>query len=130
MILICVAILFVSAYPRLRDRGFVDYLRYRADPDSVTLPAADELARCSEAPFIMPTSGWVGVLFGDSIFGTSNHSGLDIFGLEGNGVTPVYAAYDGYVTPPAGMDQRGDHPPPGRSSSARSANLDLLHPYG
>jgi murein DD-endopeptidase MepM/ murein hydrolase activator NlpD len=47
---------------------------------------------------VVPTDGWIGILYGDSILGTTNHSGLDIFGLEGNGVTPVYAAYDGYLT--------------------------------
>lgn len=98
MLLICVAIVYVSAYPRWRDNGFLDYLRYRADPAGVELPVASGLARCEPAPFIVPSGGWIGVLFGDSIFGTRNHSGLDIFGLEGNGVTPVYAAYDGYVT--------------------------------
>ena len=46
----------------------------------------------------MPTTGWIGIVYGDSILGTQNHSGLDIFGLEGNGITPVYAAYDGYLT--------------------------------
>ena len=50
------------------------------------------------APFVMPTTGWIGIVYGDSILGTQNHSGLDIFGLEGNGVTPVYATYDGYLT--------------------------------
>jgi murein DD-endopeptidase MepM/ murein hydrolase activator NlpD len=62
------------------------------------LPVVTGQLRCSGAPFIMPTDGWIGVLYGDSILGTVNHSGLDIFGLEGNGITPVYAAYDGFLT--------------------------------
>lgn len=98
LLLICVGILICSTYSRLRDRGFIDYFRYRQNPEQVDLPVATELARCSQAPFVMPTTGWVGVLYGDSILGTANHSGLDIFTLDGNGVTPVYAAYDGYVT--------------------------------
>jgi hypothetical protein len=98
MLLLCIGFVSLYSYSRLRDNGVTDYLQYRQDPDGVDLPRATELAQCTAAPFIMPTSGWVGILYGDSIFGTSNHSGLDIFGLQGNGLTPVYAAYDGYVT--------------------------------
>jgi len=98
MLLLCMGFVYLYSYPRLREKGMVDYLQHRQDPDSVDLPRATGLAQCSAAPFVMPTAGWVGILYGDSILGTVNHSGLDIFGLEGNGVTPVYAAYDGYVT--------------------------------
>ena len=91
---LCVCINFT----RVRNSRFADYARYKLNPDAVELPVISGLAQCEPAPFIMPTNGWVGVLFGDSILGTYNHSGLDIFGLEGNGVTPVYAAYDGFLT--------------------------------
>jgi peptidoglycan LD-endopeptidase LytH len=67
-------------------------------PDQTTLPLGTDLTQCQKAPFIIPTEGWIGILYGDSIFGTQNHSGLDIFGMAGNGVTPVYAVYDGYLT--------------------------------
>lgn len=86
------------AYLWLRNVPVIDLLRYRQDPESVELPVVTDLAQCQGAPFVMPTSGWVGIVYGDSILGTLDHSGLDIFGLEGNGVTPVYAAYDGYLT--------------------------------
>ncbi len=67
-------------------------------PQWADLPLVEGQLQCADAPFMMPSSGWVGVLYGDSILGTVNHSGLDIFGLEGNGKTPVVAAYDGYLT--------------------------------
>jgi hypothetical protein len=98
LLLICIIILLLSAYPRLRQSGVIDLIRYRTNPESVDLPVTPGLAQCENAPFIVPTAGWIGILYGDSIFGTTNHSGLDIFGLEGNGLTPVYAAYDGYAT--------------------------------
>jgi hypothetical protein len=98
MLLLCLGFVILYSYPRLHDSGFIDYFRHQQDPESVALPRATGLAQCSAAPFIMPTAGWVGVLYSDSILGTVNHSGLDIFGLEGNGITPVYAAYDGYLT--------------------------------
>ena len=96
LILVCSGILYLSIYPRLRDRGTPD-IEDQVNPEN-DLPVFTELLQCDGAPFIIPTGGRIGVLYGDTIFGTTNHSGLDIFGLEGNGLTPVYAAYDGYVT--------------------------------
>lgn len=93
LLTVCLIILYLATYPR----GSVDFVRRRFDPN-VELPTATGLAQCPDAPFVIPSGGWVGVLYGDSIFGTTNHTGLDIFGLEGNGVTPVYAAFDGYAT--------------------------------
>lgn len=98
ILLIVLIILWVLIYPSLRNNGFVDFIRYRRSPESVNLTVVTELERCPDAPFIIPTGGWIGVMYGDGILGTSNHSGLDIFTLESNGDTPVYAAYDGYVT--------------------------------
>jgi hypothetical protein len=83
---------------KVRDSGIIEYVQHKRNPDSVDLLVATGLAQCRDAPFVMPTSGWTGILYGDSIFGVYNHSGLDIFGLEGNGVTPVYAVYDGYLS--------------------------------
>jgi peptidoglycan LD-endopeptidase LytH len=57
--------------------------------------------RCGEAPFLMPTDGLVGFVWGDSFRPGHAHQGLDIFGPTGpNGLgeTPVVAAYDGYMT--------------------------------
>ena len=82
----------------LTDRGLIEYAKFKQDPEWADLPVVEGQMQCATAPFIMPTNGWVGVMYGDSILGTVNHSGLDIFGLEGNGITPVYAAYDGYLT--------------------------------
>jgi hypothetical protein len=96
--LICLGIGLYLFYPELEESGFIDYLRYRYNPDLVELPIASELARCEGVPFIIPTTGWIGVMYGDSILGTQQHSGLDIFSPDGNGVSPVYAAYDGYAT--------------------------------
>ena len=54
--------------------------------------------RCGEAPFSMPTSGFVGFLWDDAFRPGHHHQGIDIFGRDESGVTPVYAAYDGYLT--------------------------------
>lgn len=96
MLLLCMGFMYLSLHTRLSPNNSSS--TPAENPGGVELPRATDLTQCPAAPFVMPTSGWVGVLYGDSILGTVNHSGLDIFGAEGNGVTPVYAAYDGYVT--------------------------------
>ena len=54
--------------------------------------------RCAGAPSRSPTSGYIGYLWGDSFYVGHQHQGLDIFGGEAAGLTPVYAAYPGYLT--------------------------------
>ena len=54
--------------------------------------------RCGDAPFIYPTNGLIGFLWGDSFRLGHEHQGLDIFGGNDVGITPVVAAYDGYLT--------------------------------
>lgn len=56
---------------------------------------------CEDAPFILPTPGFIGLLWNDpagpyNIF--RRHSGIDIFGDGEPGKIPVRAAYDGYLT--------------------------------
>lgn len=56
---------------------------------------------CPGAPFILPTDGYVGLLYGDPrgpYSANAPHQGIDIFSPGEPGITPVYAAYDGYVT--------------------------------
>jgi len=53
---------------------------------------------CGEAPFSMPTTGFIGFMWNDSFRPGHRHQGLDIFGGEKSGVTPVYAAYPGFLT--------------------------------
>ena len=55
-------------------------------------------SRCGEAPFIFPTDGMVGFLWDDSFRPGHRHQGIDIFGGNEVGVTPVIAAYPGYLT--------------------------------
>jgi murein DD-endopeptidase MepM/ murein hydrolase activator NlpD len=54
--------------------------------------------RCGEAVFLMPTSGYIGFLWGDSFRFFHRHQGLDIFGGTEPNRTPVVAAYAGYLT--------------------------------
>ncbi len=60
-----------------------------------------DLIACPGAPFILPSSGFIGLLWGDTrppYSAGRRHSGIDIFGDGEVGRIPVYAAYDGYLT--------------------------------
>lgn len=54
--------------------------------------------RCGDAPFILPTDGFVGFIWDDSFRIGHRHQGIDIFGGADVNVTPVMAAYPGYLT--------------------------------
>lgn len=54
--------------------------------------------RCTDAPFLLPTNGFIGYLWDDSFRIGTRHQGIDIFAGTDIGITPVYAAYDGYLT--------------------------------
>ena len=53
---------------------------------------------CEGAPFIMPTSGFIGFLWDDSFRIGHRHQGIDIFGGQGLNTTQVVSAYPGYLT--------------------------------
>ena len=90
------------------------YLRTLNDPRSqsfvqwATGSAADranliivQREACPGAPFILPADGFIGLLYEDprGPYSSRNpHQGIDIFSNTDPGLTPVYAAYDGFVT--------------------------------
>jgi murein DD-endopeptidase MepM/ murein hydrolase activator NlpD len=57
---------------------------------------------CADAPWVLPTSGILGVLWGDTRvppYGPGHpHTGLDIFGQGAEEIVPVYAVADGHLT--------------------------------
>ena len=55
-------------------------------------------SQCGSAPFIFPTDGFIGFLWGDSFRPGHTHQGIDIFAGTEIGVTHVIAAYPGYLT--------------------------------
>ena len=55
-------------------------------------------SQCGSAPFIFPTDGFVGFLWGDSFRPGHTHQGIDIFAGTDVGVTRVISAYPGYLT--------------------------------
>jgi peptidoglycan LD-endopeptidase LytH len=79
----------------------IGYIR-RWFEDPAGRPALTNVrAQCPGAPFILPSSGLIGLLWDDptapyNLF--SPHTGLDIFGAGAPGEDPVYAVYDGYLS--------------------------------
>jgi murein DD-endopeptidase MepM/ murein hydrolase activator NlpD len=66
-------------------------------PDLVTLRDAP----CPGAPFLLPSQGFIGLLWGDTARPYNllrRHTGIDIFGDGEPGEVPVVAAHHGYLT--------------------------------
>lgn len=78
-----------------RNRQVIAYLN---DPASFSHLEIKAQTRCQQAPFILPTDGMIGFLWDDSFRPGHHHQGIDIFGGKAAGITPVYAAYGGYLT--------------------------------
>jgi murein DD-endopeptidase MepM/ murein hydrolase activator NlpD len=71
------------------------FIRSPQDHQDWVLPASE---RCNAAPFLFPTRGFAGYLWGDSFRPGHKHQGIDIFAGTPAGETPVYASYDGFLT--------------------------------
>jgi len=73
----------------------MDYIRNPAAHADLVIKAG---TRCGDAPFIFPTTGMAGYLWGDRFKPGSSHQGIDIFAGTDVGLTDVIAAYPGYLT--------------------------------
>ncbi len=99
-LLVCALVGAYFAYPLLRTRlgrtqRLMEWLKAPSAHDDWKVLAE---TRCNQAPFVLPTSGYIGFIWGDSFHLGNKHQGIDIFGGEQPGETPVLAAYDGYLT--------------------------------
>lgn len=73
-------------------------MQWFRDPENYDDLTVMQGERCGDAPFIIPTNGIIGYLWDDSFRPGHRHQGIDIFGGKEPGVTPVVAAYDGYLS--------------------------------
>lgn len=78
-----------------RLRAFRTWIRNPASHPDWRLTAGSQ---CGSAPFLFPTDGFIGFLWGDSFRPGHSHQGIDIFAGTEAGVTPVLSAYPGYLT--------------------------------
>ncbi len=96
-------VLIVGGYfalPWLRTRGvrLVRLRQWFAEPAAHPEWAIQAGQRCGDAPFLLPSDGYIGFTWGDSFRPGHSHQGIDIFGGQAPGQTPVVAAYSGYLT--------------------------------
>ncbi len=78
-----------------RNQRVLAWLRAAANHPEWAVSAGQ---RCGQAPFIIPTDGFIGYLWDDSFRIGHRHQGIDIFGGGSVAATPVVAAYSGYLS--------------------------------
>jgi peptidoglycan LD-endopeptidase LytH len=74
------------------------FRQWRRDPTSHADWSLVAGTRCGTAPFLFPTDGFAGFLWGDSFGLRHTHQGIDVFAGTDVGITRVIAAYPGYLT--------------------------------
>ncbi|MEL6408713.1 MAG: M23 family metallopeptidase [Chloroflexota bacterium] len=75
--------------------------RFLRNPDANTDLETPAFTQCEGAPFIVPSAGFIGLLWNDDAApynALRRHTGIDIFGGQPEGTVPIYAAYDGWLT--------------------------------
>ncbi len=75
--------------------------RWFMNPDSRPELTTVRDEPCPDAPFLLPSSGFIGLLYADPAgpYNVLNrHTGIDIFGDGDPGQVPIVAAYDGQLT--------------------------------
>jgi hypothetical protein len=107
LLLAALALVAVALYQRYFPRGdgtsssnvlIHEFLLY---PEKRSPLINMALERCPGAPFVLPSAGLIGLMYGDTArpYSTARrHTGIDIFGDGASGTVPVHAVYDGYLT--------------------------------
>ncbi|MGJ3239781.1 MAG: M23 family metallopeptidase [Anaerolineae bacterium] len=75
--------------------------QYLSNPTTNADLNSTALTRCGDAPFIIPSDGFIGLLWRDDAAPYTplrRHTGIDIFGGRAEGTVAIYAAYDGWLT--------------------------------
>ncbi len=103
-IVLCIIIgyLGLTLYGWTRSNSIPPIRRWFDDASSrPTLMTVRNTQACPDAPFILPSDGFIGLLWNDPVGPytvLNRHSGIDIFGDGQPGEIPIYAAYDGELT--------------------------------
>ena len=94
----CIAIALYAYINYIRPSGrWARFAELRTNPEVFAQYALQAGQRCGDAPFQFPTRGVVLGLWDQSYRFGHRHAGIDIFSGTEPGVTPVYAAYSGYL---------------------------------
>ena len=100
IIFVAVSVAAATAYYTYRPNAarvnkFRQWIRNPASNPDWKLVAGSQ---CGSAPFLFPTDGFAGFLWGDSFGLRHTHQGIDIFAGTDVGITPVIAGYPGFLT--------------------------------
>lgn len=100
---VVLVVLLVGAYFAWRAWGgaasrLVRLREYLRDPQAHAAWIVRAGSRCGTAPFIFPSDGYIGFVRGESFRPLHRHQGIDVFGSQPLGKTPVISAYPGYLT--------------------------------
>ncbi|MBI5824978.1 MAG: hypothetical protein HZB18_13190 [Chloroflexi bacterium] len=90
-----ITLYFTFGRSSARSAQVMDWIRDPSSRPELMMTAA---TKCGDAPFIFPTDGLIGFIWDDSFRPGHRHAGLDIFSGTEAGVTPIIAAYPGYLT--------------------------------
>ncbi len=91
----------LTLYSQLQSNSARAIQRWFSDSSSRPTLTTMQRTPCPGAPFLLPSSGLIGLLWRDTAFPYNvlrRHTGIDIFGDGEPGTVPVYAAYDGWLT--------------------------------
>ena len=100
-ILLGLGLVLIAGYFILRSfksARYLYYMEWARDPHGHADWTIKAKERCQDSPFMFPTGGYIGFIWGDSFRPGQRHQGVDIFSGTEAGITPVYAAYGGYLT--------------------------------
>ena len=100
IILVAIATAAVTAYYTYRPNAerIIKFHAWMNDPASHPDWKLTAGSQCGSAPFLFPTDGFAGFLWGDSMGRLHKHQGIDIFASTDVGITRVVSAYPGYLT--------------------------------
>ena len=100
IIVVAVITLLVTAYYiyRPNTKRMLSFRTWMSNPASHADWKLAAGSQCGSAPFIFPTDGFVGFLWGDTMSRLHTHQGIDIFAGTDINITHVIAAYPGYLT--------------------------------
>ena len=93
------AFIYWYLHPNSKSNDYIH--QWFAAPDQRPQLSTGGRIACDGAPFILPSDGFIGLLWADPARPYNvlrRHTGIDIFGDGEPGTVPNYAAYDGYLT--------------------------------
>lgn len=101
LIVLALGLVFIAYWTFGRSGSNNMIARFLNNPQANANLNSEAFTQCPDAPFIIPTDGFIGLLWRDDAAPYTplrRHTGIDIFGGQAQGQVPIYAVYDGWLT--------------------------------